>query len=137
MLSGSCSAMQHCHSARNRVSKKERGSGRGRKGERKRERERVSERVSCYISTSITVTEAAAPLMACSGCQLLQTIQFCSTTVYSRLVTELRMESSKFFFQPDDCLTTATGRNLYTSTGPDCMPPPQGLPSGTGEYLCN
>ena len=84
-----------------------------------------------YITT---ITEAAAPLMACSGCQLLDTIHFCSTIVYSRLVTELQRQSSRFIFQPDDCLATAAGSNF---SGPDCMPPPQGLPSETGEYLCN
>ena len=72
----------------------------------------------------ITITEAAAPLMACNGCQLLDTIQFCSTIVYSRLLVEVRKQSSRFFFQPDDCQAAAAGSNISTSTGPDCMPPP-------------
>ena len=79
--------------------------------------------------------ETAAPMLACSGCQLLDTIQFCSTVVYSRLVTEMRRQSLKFLFQPDNCLDdTATGHSLYP-IGPDCMPHPQGLPSETGEII--
>ena len=72
--------------------------------------------------------------MACSACKLLDTIQFCSTEVYGRLVRVLHEEYAVFFFQPDDCLATAAGRN-FSSTGPDCMPPPQGLPSGMGEWF--
>ena len=87
--------------------------------------------VQCYIST---VTEAAAPLKVCGGCQLLDTIQFCSTVVYSRLVIEMREQSDKFYFHPNDCLATAAGRN-FSSSGPDCMPPPQGLPSEAGQSL--
>ena len=73
--------------------------------------------------------------MACNGCQLLDVIQFCSTEVYRRLVQVLREEHSKFYFQPDECLTrTAAGHNL-SSTSPDCMPSPQGLqPSGMGNH---
>jgi hypothetical protein len=85
-----------------------------------------------YISL---FAETAAPLMACSGCQLLDTIHFCSTVVYSRLVTEMQRQPSKFFFQPDNCFSdTATGRNLH-SIGPDCMPRPEGLRSGTGAIV--
>ena len=89
-----------------------------------------------YVTVSIsTVTETAAPMLACSGCQLLDTIQFCSTVVYSRLVTEIRGESSRLYFQPDNCLATAADDRDFSSSGSDCMPPPQGLPSGTGKSL--
>ena len=88
-----------------------------------------------YIVCISTVTETAAPMLACSGCQLLDTIQFCSTVVYTRLITEMRGEPSRFHFQPDDCLATANDDRNFPSSGPDCMPPPQGLPTGTGESV--
>ena len=88
-----------------------------------------------HVVSMSTVTETAAPMLACSGCQLLDTIQFCSTVVYSRLITEMRGEPSRFHFQPDDCLATANDDRDFLSSGPDCMPPPQGLPTGTGESL--
>ena len=74
--------------------------------------------------------------MVCNGCQLLDTIQFCSTDVYNRLVTEMQRQSSKFYFHPNNviCMATAVDLNI-SSTGPDCMPPPQGLASETGEFF--
>ena len=86
------------------------------------------------LSSTSTVPEAAAPLIVCSGCQLLDTIQFCSTDVYSRLVTEMRRQSSKFYFHPNDCMAAAVDLDI-SSTGPDCMPPPQGLASEIGELF--
>ena len=68
--------------------------------------------------------------MACGGCQLLDTIHFCSTEVYHHLVQVLREEHS--YFQPDDCLPAAATDNI-SFIGPDCMPLPHGLPSRTGK----
>lgn len=119
--------MQRCHSARNRVSKKREVS----KLERGRE-DKTIYFISCSERTSFIFAESAAPLMGCSGCQLLDVTQFCSIEVYRRLVQVMREEQSKFYFQPDKCLATAAGRN-FSSTSPDCIPPPQGLqPSGMG-----
>ena len=68
--------------------------------------------------------------MACGGCQLLDTIHFCSTEVYRHLVQVLCEEHS--YFQPDDCLPAADTDNI-SFIGPDCMPLPHGLPSRTGK----
>ena len=112
-------AMRYCHSATNKV-----GGGGG--GEREREK------LFPYLHA---IAETAAPMRACSGYQLLDTIQFCSTVVYSRLVTEMRRQLLKFLFQPDNYLDdTGTGHSLYP-IGPDCMPHPRGLPSETGEII--
>ena len=81
------------------------------------------ERVMFYAVAM--VTGEAAPLSVCSDqCKLLDTIHFCSASVFTHLVQMMYTESSSFFLLPSDC--TAVADDPF-STGTDCMPAPRGL----------
>ena len=72
------------------------------------------------------ITDEAAPLSVCSDqCKLLDTIHFCSASLYRHLVEMMYAESFSFFLLPGDCTAVADDPS---STDTDCMPPPRGLP---------